>query len=296
MENLKVIRKVIASEIGKNRTIFGPNAVITMRIRSRLDLFERLDQVRAGIHAWKSMHQFLRAKIVPKDEDFYYVIDEDSSANRNLENIKFLRVQKRQENGPKKQIDDEEEFLYELVFEKYNSDLIDCEKEHDLLWRLAFLELPPKDNLFGYEIYWVFNHLIGDGCSVKENMLLLLSLIEKSMKGETIEPVDFGVYPGNGKLFEAEISAIGETNQIEPVVKPSFVDPAQARISSSTSINKYFTSLDEIDDFDLIDLNRNGGERYATRNELIQFSQTTSYEKPKRFVITQDRFLKLQKK
>lgn len=283
--NYQVLRKLENAEVAKNRTLFGPNVLVTIRFRSRLNLFERLDKVRAGIVAWKSMHRFLRAKVVSKDDGLYFVVDENSSANRNLENVQFLRLRK----SSTKNIDSE--FLYDLVIEKFISEMINCEGEHELLWRLALLELDNQR----YELLWQFHHIIGDGLSAKENITLLLSLISKSLRDEQIEPIDLGLYPGTGKLFEKEIRSLGEIAEREPVLRPAFVDPDRARETSGSSLEKYAGILNEIDHFELIDLNRNG-ETYATRDQLIEFSKSSSYQKPKRFIIHKNEFLKLQKK
>lgn len=298
MENLKILRRLEDRDVGKNRSIFAPNVLISFRFRSSVDLSTRLEDVRAGIRAWKSMHPLLRAKVIKmgeSDKDFYYAIDENSSANRNLENFQFLRVNYLDSGNHADRLTPSEELLYELMFENYMSDKIDCEREHELLWKLCFIELRKDENEIVYELFWYFNHMIGDGISAKENGLLLLELIEKSVKGEAIEPVDYGMYPGSEKLFEREIASTA-TNPVRDVSqRPEFVNSDEAIRHAASSLDKYFRNLDEIRDFELVDLNH-GGRKYASFRELVEFSRTKSNHKPKRCVIDQTEFIKLQKK
>lgn len=298
MENLKILRRLEGRDVGKNRSIFAPNVLISFRFRSSVDLSARLEDVRAGIRAWKSMHPLLRAKVIKMgetDEDFYYVIDENSSANRNLKNFQFLRVNYLDKGTDGDRLVPSEELLYELMFENYMSEKIDCEREHDLLWKLCFIELRKNENEIVYELFWYFHHMIGDGISAKENGLLLLELIEKSLKGEACEPIDYGMYPGSEKLFEREIASTA-TNPVRDLSqRPEFVKSDEAIRHAAESLNKYFRSPDEIRDFELVDLNHDG-RKYASFGELVELSRTKSNHKPKRCVIDQPEFLRLQKK
>ena len=126
MENLIVLRKLENGEIAKNRTLYGPNVLLTSRFRSKIDLFAHLDKLRAGIKAWKSRNKILRSKVIKQGDDFYYTIDESSPVNQNLENIKFLRVQYRDKSELREKLVNED-LLYDLLNETFILDPIDCD-------------------------------------------------------------------------------------------------------------------------------------------------------------------------
>ena len=288
-----IIRKLESREIVKNRTLFGPNILLTTRFRSKVDLYANLDKVRIGIQSWKSMNRILKSKVIKQGDDFYYAIDENSSVNQNLENVKFLRLQYRNKSEFRKPLN--ENLLYDLVNEMFILDFIDCEKEHNILWRMAFIEMKTDGNEFVYELFWHVNHIIVDGLSSKENFILLLSVIAKSLSGEEIGNEDFGIYPGTEKLFEKEIKSTVNLPERSPVHKPDFIDPVKAKLHSKSSLDRYFLDIQEVEDFQLIDLNRDG-QIYTDLTELVKVSREKSFQKPKRFIIYEQEYLKLSKK
>lgn len=297
IENFTILRKLDRIEINKNRTIFGPNVISTLRFRSKCDLFAKLDDLKSAIRSWKSMHKILSAKVIKHDESFYFAIDENSSVNRNLENVRFLRAQNLH-NGSVASIN--KEFIYQLVFEKELSEVINFEKPHDFLWRLCFVELEQSNQKerqeFVYEIFLYIHHSIVDGLSAKENMILLLSLIKKKIKGDQIEPKDFGVYPGTVDIFQREISSLDPNRPYRDLVtKPDFVDPAQAKLHSMEILNGLLEkSQINVEDYELVDLKN--GQNYGTLSELVRISREVGTQKPKRFKIPEDQFLKLKKR
>ena len=193
MEDLKVLRKLETYELNKNRGVIATTCIITLRIRSKIDLFADLGKLRDAIQTFKKMHVLLRAKVVKIEDDFHFVIDENSSMNRNLENVHFLRI-KSNLNDPElaKSLIDDHLLLY-LILEKTISELFDCEKPHESLWKLIILEINnSSDNERVYEFVWNFHHIIADGISVKANFPYLLNIIDKTLKGEEVELKDYG--------------------------------------------------------------------------------------------------------
>lgn len=290
---VRILRKLENGELSKNRGGYGPNFIITIKLKGHVNLFDNLESVRNAIRAWKSMHDILRAHVIKREDgDFYFAVDENSAVNKNLENIQFLRVRYPSDKNLKSL---DESLLYELLFEKYMFKQIDVDEPNDILWKLGLVEMQPtSEGEFVYEIFFLIHHIIGDGLSAKENMLLLLNLIEKSIKGESIESRDFGVFPGNARVFEQEISSMRDKPEQTPVLKPDFVDPAQARLHSSTTLKEKFPNLDESEEFEIVDLNRDGNV-FATFSQLVKLSREESYQKPKQMIIEEDRFLKLVK-
>ena len=279
MESQKILRKLEIGEVNKNSSGLAANFMITVRLRSKIDLFADLNKLRDAIQTFKKMHPLLRAKAEKINDEFHFTIDENSSANQNLENVHFLRIIN--ENP----VDDG--FIFDRITEKCFYEWIDIQKEPDLLWRLIFLEIKGE---FTYEIFWQVNHIIADGLSVKENILLLLNIIEKKIRSEDVNPTDFGLYQGSAKVFEPEISSITDRKAQPVAYKPGFIDPVKAKLNSTSFINKV---IDGISHFDLFDLNSN--RSYATFDELIDIPKRSQC-KPKKFMINENTYLKLLKK
>lgn len=290
----EIVRKVDGRELATNRASFGSNLMMTLRFRTSrpVDLFastQRLNQVREAIHAWKSMHRLLRAQVIHTydSQSYYFVIDE--SSNQNLEkNVKFLRV-KHNRNRSKFSRPVNENLVYELLFERLISDRIDF-NDNTLLWRLALVELKQDGDELVYELFWSVHHAIADEPSMRENLRLLLELIETSVRGGQIEPREFDVYPGDMS---------GDEEEPKPVVsiQPEFVRPSQAIVHASQSLDRFFTSVvDEIDEFEMIDVNANNYVVYASFAQLVEFASKSSVQKPKRFVVYESEYSKLRKK
>jgi hypothetical protein len=297
MENLTVLRKLETYELNKNRVQTATNCMLTLRLRSKINLFANLGKLRDAIQTFKKMHVLLRAKVVKIEDDFHFVIDENSSMNRNLENVHFLRI-KSNLNDPelaKSLIDDH--LLFDLIIEKTISELFDCEKPHESLWKLIILEINnTSDNERVYEFVWNFHHIIADGISVKANFPYLFNVIDKTLKGEDVEIKEYGMYPGTTHLFEKEMNS--EVKNSEPLPKifvPEFVNPDKAKISSQTFVDKYLSGKDVNQlDFELIDLN--SGSTFSTLAQLVHISKEISNNKPINLVIDEDKFVKLLKK
>lgn len=303
MSSLKIVRKLEPEEVAKNRSLIAPNIFISVRFRSRVDLFARLDVVADGIRAWKSIHQILRANVVKQaDDEFYFAVDENSSVNRNLENIQFLRLKFGGES--KKPVD--VDLISELISTKYAADRIDFEKTPDeLLWRMALVEMREFDGLGVYELHWFFHHIIGDGFSAKESLFLLLDLILRKLKGD--EPlgkqVEMGIYPGTRKMFEREIELIAaelsdhKPQERAPSRRPGFIDRDRAVREAFESLEDEIKSvIDRIDDFELLDLNHNQTTVYASRAQLIDALRSENHQKLRRVSISEQDFLRLKAK
>lgn len=297
MNELKILRKLEDAEIEKNRSPISPNFMITSRINSEIDLFANLDRVCEAIQAWKSMHPFLQSKVIKsgdKEEvkkEYFFALNTESTTNRNLENVQFLRL--------RDQIDIDDDKLYDLVVEKYVSETIDIEKDHELLWSMLFLELKPRhDGKFAYEVIWSVHHIIADGMSAKANMLILLSLIEKCLKSEPIEPQYFGIFPGKHSLFESEInlsiqkqSTNANTTKYTKAIKPDFMKLVQ---TESECLSRVISEVEKKwEDVELIDVR--SGRSFASLAQLSSFSREKSHIKPKRFEIPEDMFRKVSK-
>lgn len=308
METQYFLRKLEDIELTVNRQQCSSNAFMTMKVSShQLDLFANIDQLKSAIHAWKQTQPLLRSTVVSrKNNEFYFAIDETSSANTNLENVHFLRINPNPDSALAKILVDDQ-ILVELVLEKCASELIDFEKHpNDLLWRLFIIELKKEPNdRFSYEFVWHINHAIADGVSMSRNLSLLLDLIHKSIKNRPIEPLnDFGVFVGRKKLFEkeqklAEDKLIGSPLEMPRITKPNFLDPAKARNNSRTRFTESLLagwSLDKLDQIQLVDLNRGQCCCLVTLGQLVRISHDVSNFKRNKFEISDETFENFLKK
>lgn len=263
MSSYTVLRKLEQNEVNKNRSGVGPNITTSCRFRSKVDLFSRLDSVREAIHKWKQTNVFLRSKVAKIDGDLYFVLDEKSSANINLENVHFLRIKG-------KPVDDDGKTIFNLVMEKIEMDWINVEKEHGLMWRLVLLEVKhdAAHQTTIYELIWQWHHIMGDGISCKLNHLLLLETIQKSLRGEKIELRDSGLYQGTWTIFDPEAKLITSRAPQSKAYRTEFSEPEKAKLHSSLTHENI--SLGE--NFELVDLNHDG-KCFADLNQLIQISK-----------------------
>lgn len=272
---MELIRKLDEKERIKIRSGACENFAATFRLRSQIDLFEREEDVKKAIQTWKQFHKLLRTKIVELDgeEELYFALNESSA---NLENVNFIRIksEKHVENTS----------IYNLVLEKCFVEAIDVKSE--LLWRMIFLEV--EEHI--YEVIMQFHHIICDGISANKNFILLLEILEKTLKSEKIDAKEVGVYPGTIELFEQEIKSIKKRLEIPRITRPNFIDPDRAK---RTSFDHNFPNNNGID-FDLIEVN--SGKLFAKSDELYHLSKSISNMKVKRFIISQDVTTKLIKK
>lgn len=297
MENLKILRKLELGEKIVNGIPVAPNTIRTMRLRSQIDLYAHLDQLKSAFHTWKKAQKLLRAKVVHCDDDYYFAIDENSSANKNLENVHFLRINSKLEPELNKLLV-HDGLVIELMVEKCASEVINFDKNPELLWQFFVIEMnnDKKDGVYVYEMIWHITHMIADGVCMKENLLLLLDIIYRSIEFKSIDIPDFGFYAGTSKIFERELSAGPNYLENTPkIFKPSFLDRERARKSAQTIYDRYFESKsDEQLDFQLFDLN--SGKCFETLLGLIRISRETSNLKRKKFDVPAPVFEKVLKR
>ena len=275
---MELIRKLDEKERIKIRSGACENFAATFRLHSRIDLFEREEDVKQAIQTWKQFHKLLRAKIVELDgeEELFFALNESSPANVNLENVHFIRI--------KSEKHVENKVIYNLVLEKCFVEAINVKSE--LLWRMIFLEVEECV----YEAIMQFHHIICDGISANKNFILLLEILEKTLKSEKMDVKEVGVYPGTIELFDQEIKSIKKRLEIPRITRPNFIDPDRAK---RTSFGHNFPNIDGIN-FDLIEAN--SGKLFAKSDELFHLSKSISNMKVKRFIISQDVTTKLIKK
>lgn len=290
------LRKLESSEVAWSQMESVSNTIRTLRLRTgHLDLFARLDRLKSAIHTWKRSQPFLRANVAHLDDDYYYVIDEDSSANRNLENVHFLRVESRVDDELNRVLVDEG-LIVELAVEKCANELININKNPELLWQMLIIEMNRnEEGEFVYEFVWHVSHIIADGISMSKNFTLLLDVIYRTITSDVpVELPDYGVYAGTEKIFAKEFSmkpAPPVNNQPPRFVLPEFLDRDRARKNSQTIYDKYFEGKQL--DFELIDLNTN--ESYVTLTELIRISKEVSLKR-KKFDVPGETLAKFYKK
>lgn len=294
-DNVRVLRKLEEGEVITSRMSMAPNTIRTMRVRTRTDLFARQDELKSAVHAWKRSQPLLRAKVVPKDDDFYFVIDDTSSANRLLENVHFLRVASRCDEVFTRTLVDED-VLVDLVIEKCGDELIDIEKPHELLWQLLIIEMKRDNDEYVYEFVWHITHMIADGMSMSKNFIRLLDLIHRSVNSKKIEPVDFGLYAGTRTIFAKEYESIPDTPS-EPsfLANPEFLDPETARRHSRAHYDPYFAQKTPSQlEIDLVDAST--GKCFVRLDELIRIANERSNLKRAKFEVTAEIFSKFYKK
>ena len=143
--------------------------------KSRIDLINNQEIVKAALHKWKLLNQILRCKVSTrrfKDEDecHYFESTEDDSQKKN---VFFLYT-----NAGDKPLSDTS-ILWKLLANKMT--LEDFSLEHDLLWRLIFFKLDENksEHMFNYCVIFSANHSIIDGHSAYVTILQLFKLIEE---------------------------------------------------------------------------------------------------------------------
>ena len=143
-------------------------------IKSRIDLINNQEIVKAALFKWKLLNQILRCKVSTKrfkdeDECHYFETAEDDSQ---IKNAFFLYA-----NTDNKLLSDT--VLWKLLANKMT--LEDFSLEHDLLWRLIFFKLNENksDDIFNYCVIFSANHSIIDGHSAYVTILQLFKLIEE---------------------------------------------------------------------------------------------------------------------
>ncbi|CAF1025076.1 unnamed protein product [Brachionus calyciflorus] len=168
-----------------------------MRIKSKINLFENVELVKNAIHKWKILHPFLQANISLKEDDkFYFEINSNSSANKNLENVNLFYL-----NLDSKILSKADECkilnkISSLWIEKEFSNLI-TEKD-TLLQRLTFLSIK-NDELndeFIYEVVLFLNHTISEGRNSSVIFYQLIDIISKLYNTENFLDLDnYKVFP-----------------------------------------------------------------------------------------------------
>ncbi|CAF0715678.1 unnamed protein product [Brachionus calyciflorus] len=193
----EILRALSARETMLLKRPSSQSFVNSMRIKSKINLFENIELVKNAIHKWKILHPFLQANISPKDNDkFYFEINSNNSANKNLENVNLFYLNLDYKNLSKAH---ECEILNEissLWIEKEFSNLI-TEKD-TLLWRLTFLSIKSDElnNEFTYEVVLFLNHTISEGRNSSVIFFQLIDIISKLYNTENFSDLDkYKVFP-----------------------------------------------------------------------------------------------------
>lgn len=266
--SFEILRKLTPREVKKNVFRRASNILRVAQIRTRFDLYSNLDHVHEAILSWKRMQKFLSAQVKKLNDEYFFVIDKKSLDCQVLENVYFLKLVENDSNKT-----NSSNVVQKLLEEKFLNDPIDFDKPHDFLWKIAFLEIDSekKQNDGGdyvYEFILVIHHSISSGVNANENMVMILELIEKTIRSEKIELKEFELYPGTENVFEKEINSASKRVNVPKVPRPTFIEPEKAKASALEARPK----ADQVY-FELVDVRSN--RVFATSSELIEMSKNS---------------------
>jgi hypothetical protein len=270
MDSKLMLRKLEPKEESTLNRNLGKNFISTFRVESsRLDLFAHLDQVKAAIQKWKCMHTFLRAKIVQQQSEHFFVLNENSSANLNLENVYFIRRFKRSSSRPIEILDDRKfEALHNLIVEKCLVETIDSYEGAELLWKMIFLEIKPTE----YEVFLQYHHDISDGISCFRTFVQLLQIIESYIDNKPLDESFYKekeIFPGVEECFK-EIRKLPFKPFNGPEIEiPEFINPTRAKENSFKEIKEFDKA--DLESFELIEVDSN--KHYSSLGELLEISR-----------------------
>lgn len=281
--SFEILRKLTPKEIQTNARHRAHNFSIVARISTKIDLYANLYHVQTAIRTLKQMHVFLNAQVRKFDNEYFFVIDNNKrshSLDDHTENVHFL---KQVVNVPKEKASSE--LVLKLLFEKCNYEWIDFDEDHEFLWRMIFLEIDDEqrndNDQHVYELIWLFHHVISDGMNANSNLVAFLEIIEKTIKSEKVETIDFGLYAGTENVFKNELESVSNDIELPKVLRPSFIHPEKAHASAFEAIKDQ-----ENIDFKLVDVQSN--RKYATFVELVEISKNLNNSKPFMFILKHD--------
>lgn len=232
--NKQVLRKLDGKEMALLRRGWGDNMFVKLQIRSKVNLFEKenLSTFQLAIKEWMKSEKFLCSKITKhNDNDYFY--EYHDQIDYNFENVEFLRIKTSNKST---------QLVSKLLTNDMISQRFDLNKKQDtLLWKYYFLEVDPKDNV--YDIIALFHQAISQGKAGFLSICKLLKIFEYLHKKEQF-PLDYNktnLFPGCDKLFEFA-KTYDTTPNVDPVKRPSFIDPHRARTKSLSE--SHFIELD----------------------------------------------------
>lgn len=229
--NKQVLRKLDGKEMALLKRGWGDNMFVKLQIRSKVNLFEKhnLPIFKLAIKEWMKSEKFLCSKITKNNENDYFYEYHDQ-IDYNFENVEFLCTNK------------STRLVSKLLTNDMISQRFDLNKNQDtLLWKYYFLEVDPKENV--YDIIALFHQTISQGKAGFLSICKLLKIFEYLHKKDQL-PLDYNkpdVFPGCDKLFEFA-KTYDTTPNVDPVKRPSFIDPHRARTKSLSESN--FSDLD----------------------------------------------------
>lgn len=270
----EILRKLDAKEMFILGRANSNNLVITFKLRSKVNLFDHIDRVKNGIHAWMDMHSLLRSKISQIENELYFVLNDEAEL---LENVHFIRVKS---SCHAKNLDS---LIFDLIIEKCLVDKIGIET--GLLWRLLFIE---TSEFLVYEVMLQKSHVIANSISTKASNNLLLEFIQQS-----IHDYSGPIHAPNLDMYSEFCSIIASKLHFDLVSmdktnneKTKLIKSENAQAAAGYHVSDQFVDLDlDKIDIELYDVCSN--KIFTTLAELLECSRKENNIKPKRFVIDQ---------
>lgn len=219
-----LIRKLDIKEVGLIKRGWDQNNIGCLPLSSKFDLFEKdnLSILKTAILKVMKSEELMRSRIVKKSnsEYFYETLD---LAKYNFENVKFLRVN----DIHNKPSIESNQLVTNFIFDHMAINEINPDNDDSILiWRMYFFEVDLQKKL--YRILSQFHHAAIQGAQVNLIIQRILKTFEMIHKKQPFELKESRIFPGCENLLNLK-EKYDSLPAREPVKRPSFINPEQAR-------------------------------------------------------------------
>lgn len=220
-----MIRELDFKEVNLMKRGWDQNICLRLRVKSKTELFEpaNLELLKKAILKTMESETFLSARIV-KTGEFKYHYERWDMSKYAFENVKFLRLSRRS-SAPQ-----DIEVMSNLITDYNLAHEINPDKDDNvLLWRLYFFEVDRDQHV--YDMIGHFHHSVTQGITTMLVMGKFLSVFQMLHMNMSFELEKNDMFPGCDNMFEFK-RIFERTQPLEPIKRPSFIDPERARASS----------------------------------------------------------------
>lgn len=225
------IRKLDIKEINQIKRGLGKNVILRVTFQSRVPLFDRtnLNMLKESISKVMQSEEFMRCHIVKTGESdyFYERVDHEKYDYANVKFLRYMRTKKAEQ--PKISTETNRK-ISDLIFDYMATNEIDPDiKDRTLLWKFYFIEIDRQAYI--YDIIAQYHHVMVQGPVATMIIFKLLLSFQKLHKSEPVELGENNMYVGCEESFEFSKN-YDSLPTIEPIRRPSFVDPKRAKTIS----------------------------------------------------------------